>query len=174
MYRKPEPLATFHDCSGFASGRPEMDRFLKEMALFNQQQDYARTFVIADAGHQVVGYYSLCASMISREHAPRQVAGHASPRDIPVALLARLAVDLQHQKKGLGTALLKNAFLAVIAKSQLIAFRAVMVHALDDEAEAFYLRYGFRKARGLERTLLLPTKDIVATLGAVIEPDTDS
>jgi len=42
--------------------------------------------------------------------------------------------------------------------------RAVMVHALDDEAEAFYLKFGFRAAKGLERTLLLPTRDIVASL----------
>ncbi len=83
-------------------------------------------------------------------------------------MLARLAVDRRYQRQGLGDALLKNAFLSVVSSAQLVAFRAVMVHALDDEAEVFYLKYGFRKAKGLERTLLLPTKTIVASLEAAI------
>jgi NAD(P)H-flavin reductase len=62
--------------------------------------------------------------------------------------------------------LLKNALLAVVATSEVVAFRAVMVHALDDEATRFYLRYGFRQAKGLERTLLLPVKNIVASISS--------
>lgn len=165
MFRKPAPLGDQHRFDDFDSGKPALDAFLKEMALYNQQQGYSRTFVIADADHRVVGYHSLCAGMISRENAPRQVKGHqAAPREIPVALLARLAVDRRYQKQGLGLALLRNALLSVISTSQLVAFRAVMVHALDDEAEVFYAKFGFRAAKGLERTLLLPTKDIAAAL----------
>jgi predicted N-acetyltransferase YhbS len=102
--------------------------------------------------------------MISREHAPRKVKGHGAPGDIPVALLARLAVDRNHKGKGLGAALIRNALMAVVSTSETIAFRAVMVHALDDDAALFYAKYGFREARGLERTLLLPVKDIIASL----------
>ncbi|MBW6421263.1 GNAT family N-acetyltransferase [Rhizobium sp. XQZ8] len=165
MYRKPVPLEDRHGVSDFDSGKPALDAFLKDMALHNQIQGYTRTFVIADADFRVVGYHSLCAGMISREHAPRQVKGHRAPGEIPVALLARLAVDRRHQGQGLGGELLKNALLAVIATAEVIAFRAVMVHALDEDAERFYLRYGFRQAKGLERTLLLPVKDILASLG---------
>lgn len=166
MFRKPAPLTENHRTDSFDSGRPTLDAFLKDMALYNQQQGYTRTFVIADKDFQVVGYHSLCAGMITRQNAPRQVKGYNAPGEIPVALLARLAVDARYQGQGLGAALFKNALLSVISTSQIIAFRAVMVHALDDEAERFYLKYGFRVAKGLERTLLLPTKDIVAALGA--------
>lgn len=164
MYRKPVPLADNHRIDDFDSGKPALDSFLRDMALHNQQQGYSRTFVIATEDYRVAGYHSLCAGMISRDHTPRQVKGHAAPGEIPVALLARLAVDRRYQGQGLGKALLKNALLAVVSSSQLVAFRAVMVHALDDEAEAFYVKFGFRYAKGLERTLLLPTKDIVASL----------
>lgn len=166
MFRKPAPLTENHRTDKFVSGKPTLDAFLKDMALYNQQQGYTRTFVIADKDFQVVGYHSLCAGMISRQNAPRQVKGHNAPGEIPVALLARLAVDARYQGQGLGAALIKNALLSVISTSQIVAFRAVMVHALDDEAERFYLKYGFRGAKGLERTLLLPTKDIAAALGA--------
>jgi GNAT superfamily N-acetyltransferase len=166
MYRRPTPLTEQHRCDGFDSGRPVLDGFLKEMALFNHLQGYTRTFVIADADFQVVGYYSLCAGMISRDNATRQVKGHRAPGEIPVALLARLAVDRRHQGHGLGAALLKNALTAVVSTSDVIAFRAVMVHALDEEAQRFYEKYGFRSAKGMERTLLLPVKDILASLAA--------
>ncbi len=165
MFRKPAPLAEHHQTGDFDSGKPALDAFLKDMALYNQQQGYTRTFVIADENYHVAGYHSLCAGMISRDHAPRQVKGHNAPGEIPVALLACLAVDRRHQGRGLGKALLKNALMAVVSTSQLVAFRAVMVHALDDDAEKFYVNFGFRSAKGLERTLLLSTKDVVASLG---------
>lgn len=168
MFRKPAPLGDHHRIDGFDSGKPSLDAFLREMALYNQHQGYSRTFVIADSEYRVVGYHSLCAGMISRENAPKHVKGHQAPREIPVALLARLAVDQKYQKQGLGLALLKNALLSVISTSQLVAFRAVMIHALDDEAEAFYAKFGFRAAKGLERTWLLPVKDITASLQAAI------
>jgi predicted N-acetyltransferase YhbS len=164
MFRKPAPLAENHSLDDFDSGKPALDVFLKDMALYNQMQGYTRTFVVATADFHVVGYHSLCAGMISRENTPRQVKGHNAPGEIPVALLARLAVDRRHQNMGLGKALLKNALMSVVSSSQLVAFRAVMVHALDDEAETFYARFGFRSAKGLERTMLLSTKDIVASL----------
>lgn len=168
VFRKPAPLGEHHRVESFDSGKPELDIFLKELALYNQQQGYTRTFVIADADNRVVGYHSLCAGMISRENAPKPVGSHGAPREIPVALLARLAVDRRYQKQGLGAALFKNALMAVMSTSQIVAFRAIMVHALDDDAENFYIRYGFRRAKGLERTLLLPTKDIAASLQAAI------
>ncbi|MDX3928870.1 MAG: hypothetical protein QHC90_24080 [Shinella sp.] len=62
--------------------------------------------------------------------------------------------------------MLKHALLSVIATSRKVAFRVVMVHALDEDAQRFYLKYGFRAAKGLERTLLLPTKNIAASLAA--------
>jgi GNAT superfamily N-acetyltransferase len=168
MFRKPAPLGDHHRTDEFNSGKPSLDAFLKDLALYNQHQGYSRTFVIADTDYRVVGYHSLCAGMISRENAPRQVRGYQAPKEIPVALLARLAVDSRCQKQGLGLALLKNALLSVISTSQLVAFRAVMIHALDDEAEAFYAKFGFRAAKGLERTWLLPTKDIAVSLQAAI------
>lgn len=168
MFRKPAPLDENHRVEDFFSGKPALDEFLKDMALHNQQQGFSRTFVIADADFRVAGYHSLCAGMISRDNAARQAKGHRAPHEIPVALLARLAVDRRYQGQGLGRALLKNALLAVIPSSQLVAFRAVMIHAIDQDAERFYEKFGFRAAKGLERTLLLPTKDIALSLQAAV------
>ncbi len=164
MLRKPALLTGEHRLEPFDCGEPVMNLFLHDVALMNQRESHSRTFVIADKDFTVIAYYALSAAMISRTQAPRNVAGHGAPREIPVALLARLAVDRQYQGQGLAVQLLKHAFLAVAAASQTVAFRAVMVHALNDEAERFYRKYHFQPAKGLERTLLLPMSQILASL----------
>ncbi|MBD9640724.1 GNAT family N-acetyltransferase [Ensifer sp. ENS07] len=168
-YRKPCPIADHHVLSEFSSGKESLDVWLRDMALYNQAQGYCRTFVIADADYKVVGYQSVCAGMIHRNDAPRAVKGHMAPTEIPVALLARLAVSVPHQGNGLGKALLKNALMSVVSAAQLVAFRAVVVHALDEDAEKFYKRHGFQETKNMERRLILPAKDIVASLAAVTD-----
>jgi len=79
--------------------------------------------------------------------------------EIPVALLARMAVDRRHQGKGLGAALLRNAL--VISASQLVAFRAVVVEAADEKAKRFYEHFGFFQIKGLDMKLILSTADIL-------------
>jgi GNAT superfamily N-acetyltransferase len=166
MYRKPVCLGPEHDLRDFDCGKPVMDAFLKDMARHNQEQGFTRTFVIADKDFTVVGYHSLCAGMIARHHVPRSIKAHQAPVEIPVALIVRLAVDRRHQGQGLGAALLRNALQSVVTAAESVAFRAVAVHALDDGAAEFYIRYGFRQAKGMERTLLLPLKDISASAQA--------
>lgn len=164
VFRKPVPLSEAHKLELFDSGKPALDYFLTHVALRSQQDGHARTFVITDEEENVVGYHALCGGMLDRENAPRQVGGHGAPREIPVALLARLAVDRRHQGRQLGTVLMRHAFASVVAASSFVGFRAIMVHALDDEAAAFYAKFGFRAAKGLERTLLLSLNDITRIL----------
>lgn len=163
-YRKPCPIANQHIIEGFSSGKPSLDSWLKEMALHNQEQGYTRTFVIADENFKVVGYHSVCAGMIHRSDVSRSVKGSKAPTEIPIAVLARLAVDAEYQGNGLGKALLRNALMSVVSAAQVVAFRAVIIHALDDEAVTFYKKFGFQETKNMERRLILPTKDIAASL----------
>ncbi|RVA15343.1 N-acetyltransferase [Mesorhizobium sp. M7A.F.Ca.US.002.01.1.1] len=137
------------------------------MALYNQAQGYTRTFVVADEHHHVVGYHSLCAGMIHRTDVSRGVKGSKAPAELPVAVLARLAVTKEHQGVGLGPALLKNALMSVVSAAQLVAFRGVIVHAIDDDAMSFYKKFEFQETKGMDRRLILPARDIVASLAKV-------
>ena len=163
-YRKPVPLIDHHDCSDFDCGEVTLNAWLRDMARYNQEQRYTRTFVIADEDFRVVGYHSLCAGMIHRNDVSRGVRGGRAPTDIPVALLARLGVDNRHQGKGLGSALLRNALQAAVSAGQSVAFRAVMVDAIDDDAIRFYTKFGFQASRISPSKLLLPMKTILASL----------
>ena len=161
-YRKPCPFdASKHLTDSFSSGSPVLDDWLKNMAGYNQSQHYTKTFVITDENDCVVGYHALCAGMIYRSDTPRKIKGAHAPDEIPVALLARMAVDRRHQGKGLGAALLRNALLLVISASQLVAFRAVVVEAADEKAKRFYEHFGFFQIKGMDMKLVLSTADIL-------------
>lgn len=134
------------------------------MALHNQMQGYTRTFVVAEADWTVVGYHSICAGMIHRNDVSRSAKGSQAPGELPVAVLARLAVSRAHQGRGLGAALLGNALLSVMSAAQFVAFRGVVVHALDDEAVRFYRKFHFQETKGMERRLILPAQDIAQSL----------
>src|SRR5260370_19048407 len=63
--------------------------------------------------------------------------------DIPVMLLARLAVDHREQGKGLGKALLKDAILRTLQAAEIAGLKLLLVHAKDEAAADFYRRHGF-------------------------------
>ena len=80
-----------------------------------------------------------------------------------VVLLARLAVDTSEQGSGLGRALLKDALLRAASAADIIAVRAVLVHALNDEARRFYMRFDFEPSPVQPLHLMLLMKDIRAS-----------
>jgi predicted N-acetyltransferase YhbS len=83
---------------------------------------------------------------------------------IPLALLARLAVDQSEQGNGLGSALLKDAFKKLLIAQEIVASRAILVHAKDDEAAKSYARYGFEASYIDRYHLYMLTKEFKKTL----------
>ena len=58
-------------------------------------------------------------------------------------------------------ALFQNALLLVISSSQLVAFRAIVVEAADENAKRFYEHFGFVQIKGLDMKLVLSIADIL-------------
>jgi GNAT superfamily N-acetyltransferase len=119
----------------------------------NQASGDTRTYVV-HRDLKVTGYYSLAPGSISRKEATLRAAKSA-PEPIPIVLLARLAVEKREQGQGLGRALLKDALERAYSGAQIIGGRAVLVHAIDADAAAFYRNYGFESCPGLELHLML-------------------
>jgi GNAT superfamily N-acetyltransferase len=159
-----ELLGPNHDTREFDCGmHNSLNEWLKRLARMNQASGDTRTYVVHRES-KVVGYYSLAPGSISRKEAtPR--ASKSAPEPIPVVLLARLAVDKREQGQGLGPALLKDALLRANSGAEIIGGRAVLVHAIDELAAAFYRKYGFESCPGLELHLMLLMKDLRASLG---------
>jgi GNAT superfamily N-acetyltransferase len=158
---KPVHLERGHDLSAFACGEPELDNYLRKYAWQNHQNRSARTYVTARES-RVVGYYTLAAGSVRRDDAPPRVAKGQGNYPLPIILLARLAVDRTEQGKGLGAALLKDALLRAAQAADLIGCRAILVHAKDQLAQAFYSKYGFESSPVDALHLYLLMKDIKA------------
>jgi GNAT superfamily N-acetyltransferase len=162
MLRAPELLTAEHAFSGFDSGTPSLDEWLRRRALQNQVSGASRTFVVCDED-RVVGYYALAASAV----APNAATGRFRrnmPDPVPVAVLGRLAVDKSHQGKGLGRALFRDAAMRVLGAAASIGIRGMLVHAISDEAKAFYLSLGLEVSPLEPMTLIVTVADLEATL----------
>lgn len=150
----PEPLTGSHTVDGFASGEPVLDEWLKRRALANQASGASRTFVVTNQQGQVMGYYALATGAVALSDATGAVRRNM-PDPIPVLVLGRLAVDHQAQGIKLGASLLKDAVNRAIAVSANAGVRALLVHALNERAKDFYLKYGFGPSPTDPMTLML-------------------
>ena len=161
FYGPPTPLDTSHDVASFDCGKPPLTDWLRTQALKNEGRG-SRTFVVG-VGKQIAAYYALAAGHVDREHAPSNIARNM-PNPIPVIVLGRLAVDYRHKNKRLGVGLLRDAIKRTLVASREIGARAIMVHAIDDEAVGFYLQYGFKSFPTDPRTLFLSLTQASAAL----------
>ena len=160
MLLRPQTLSSAHDLSAFDCGEANLNEWLKKHAKQANTSGSARTFVVSDSDtHAVAGYFSLTVGQIDIMDAPARVAAGMGRFPIPVVLLARLAVDGKWQSQGLGGAMLREAVLKTLALSEHVGVRAMLVHPLNERAEAFYMKYGFIKSPVREKQLLLLLKD---------------
>jgi len=165
---KKEPLSVIekltqdHDLSSFDCGKSSLNDWLHRFALTNQQNDSARTYVLHRAG-KVVGYYALSAGSVRREESPARIAKGLAKHPVGVILLARLAHRTEHGA-GLGRTMLVDALSRALTAAEAIGARAMLVHAIDEDAVAFYRRLGFEQSPLDSKQLMLLMKDLRATL----------
>lgn len=154
----PERLATGHDLSAFENGRhPSLDDWLKRRALASEGMS-ARTYVVCNPAvpAQVVGYYAISTAMEQRATLPNAKLRQGTPDQVPLLLIGRLAVDRRWGGRGLGSALLADALRRCLSASEIAGVRAITVHAIDDEAVAFYQKHDFVLSPLGARVLVMP------------------
>jgi len=156
---KPVPLTGTQELAAFDCGDMALGDYLRKFALENQRNRSARTYVTL-RDNRVIGYDTLAAGSIRHDEAPPRIARGLGKYPIPIILLARLAVDQAEKGKGLGKALLKDALLRATQASDIVGARAVLVHAKDLSAQAFYCKFGFTPFPDHELHLFLLMKDI--------------
>lgn len=150
----PQPLDASHLLDEFSCGEASLDDWLKRRALGNQSSGASRTFVVADATGRVFGYYAMAAGAVSHREASSNVKRNM-PDPVPVMVLARLAIDQSAQGIQLGGALLQDAVQRCLMIAQNTGVRALLVHALHEQARRFYEHYGFRESPQHHLTLML-------------------
>lgn len=159
----PEPLNASHDLTEFSCGKPSLDRWLRTRTLSNQDKGFTAVMVVHEA-HRVVGYYGLAPTAVVPSVLPRAIRTGQPPNPVPCLLLGQLATDLNWNGQGIGTGLLKHALQRCVAAARLVGGRALLVHAVDDEAHAFWKRRGFLESKDDPLILFRSIADIAASL----------
>lgn len=154
----PRPLDAHQRLQEFDCGKPALTDWLLHHARQAQGGGSARTFVLCD-GDRVAGYFSLTVGQIDTVEVPERIRRGMGRYPIPLVILARLAVDLDYQRRGLGFSLLQDAIRRTLAIAEQAGIRALLTHPIDAGADAFYRRFGFEPTPGDERQLILLLKD---------------
>jgi GNAT superfamily N-acetyltransferase len=154
----PQPLVSSHRLEEFDCGKPALTDWLLRHAVQAQGSGSARTFVACDQD-RVAGYYSLTVGQIDTLQAPERIRRGMGQYPIPMVILARLAVDLHYQNRGLGFSLLLDAITRTLAIADQAGIRALLTHPIDAQADAFYRRFGFEPTPLQEGQLILLLKD---------------
>ena len=153
----PGKLTPEHNISSFDSRVPQLDDWLKRRALSNDKTGASRTYVVSVRG-RVVGYCALANGAIAHSEVTGRVRRNM-PEPIPVMVLGRLAIDQAYQGRHLGASLLGEAIIRTLQAADIAGIRALLVHAISEEARKFYERCGFSPSSIDPMTLMLTIAD---------------
>ena len=162
-YSPVRKLAATDQADAFDCGQAALNQFLQRYALVNQKANSAQTYVFCQ-GDVVVGFYSLAVGSVDPEAAPSRVMKGLAHHPVPVMILARLAVDKEHQRKRLGQALLKDALLRTAQAADIAGIRCLLSHAKDDAARQWYESWEFDPSPTDPYHLFLMPKDLKGML----------
>jgi GNAT superfamily N-acetyltransferase len=154
-----EKLGRTHLVEKFDCGEQPLNRFLARYAFQNQQANASQTYV-GLSGNDVIGFYTLVVGEVAYDDASDRLKKGLARHLVPIMLLARLAVSLNWQGKGVGAGLLRDAILRSLQAADIAGIRAITVHAKDDNARAFYERYSFIRSPTDPLHLYVLVKDL--------------
>ena len=154
----PQALNANHLLDEFDFGKPALNEWLTRYARQAQASGSAKTYVVTEDA-RIAGYFSLTVGQIDTLEATDRVRKGMGSYPIPVIILARLAVSLSDQGRGIGVGMLQEAIRRTLAIAEQAGVRAMLTHPIDDEATRFYLRFGFEPSPVRQQQLLLLLKD---------------
>ena len=155
----PVSLNLEHDLSSFSCGELVLDDWLQKKARKAHESGSARVFVLCTENGKIVAYYALANGALARRDALGAVRRNM-PDPIPAMVLARFAVDVSFQGMGIGRELLRDAVSRTLAAAEIAGIRAIVVHALNDEAKYFYVKYGFTSSKDDAFLLMVKLQDL--------------
>lgn len=149
-----EPLNKSHNREQFDCGVEILNQFLNATARQHIQKGISRTFVLSDQ-NCIVGFFTLTICEIKSEKLPPTFA-KKYPSQVPGVKLARLAVDKQWQRQGIGEILMVEAMQRALLVADTAGGIGLFVDAKDELAQSYYARYGFIALEDCPLEMFLP------------------
>lgn len=168
-YTTPVHLQKQHRVDDFECTRPELAEWLRTHARSSHGGGFSRVAVATERGSDhVIGFYAIAPGSVHADHATARMAAGGGRHPVPVIVLVRLAVHGDHEGRGIGGALLRDAVIRALAAAEEIGGRALVVHCKDQEAKAFYLKQipDFEELPDKPLHLVLLLKDVRATINS--------
>lgn len=157
-----ELLSKRHDREGFDCGSEPLNLFLRQTARQHAERGISRTFVLTkEEGDpkNILGFFSLNLCQIKAESLASEES-KSLPRDVAGARLGRLAISVNHQRKGLGRLLLVAAMQKFLEIHAAAGGIGLFVDAKDLDAKRYYEQFGFVPMPSNELELFLPMQTI--------------
>lgn len=155
-----QPLTEKHDRTSFDCGVPALNHFLQKTARQHREKGLSNTYVLLDESDplHVLGYFTLSFLEVESDTLPIPHTRKLPKLSrLPAAKLARLAVASNFQCRGYGALMLAEAIRRVVLTSQESgAITGFFVDAKDEQAQKFYLHYGFLQLNDNPLKLFLP------------------
>lgn len=150
---------------GFSAGPayPPLDEFLLRYAKKHHHRRFSTTY-LARCDGALAGYVTILPGSVRTDDLAG--AGGSLPKpSVPVLVLARMAVDMRFQRKGVGLQMLARVVLPEAVKlAESHGCIGVAVDATDSAAVAFYARAGFATyastGPGTSTRMFLPMRSI--------------
>ena len=166
-YQQPRRLRSDDEIERFDCRSPEQSEWLRRHARQADSSGTAAIMVVSSSEpSEVVAYYAWRMASIRLDDAPERMRRGAGRYPRPVALLARLGVSIEHERRGLGAGLLRDVITRVAVLGTEIGCRGLLIHAETNEARNFYCHLvpEFESSPTDELHLVLLMKDIRRTL----------
>ncbi|HEY5266118.1 MAG TPA: GNAT family N-acetyltransferase [Acidimicrobiales bacterium] len=142
QYRPPRLITAADDVEKFSCRSSEQMQWLHRHAKQSASTGTTRVFVVTQQdGDVIVAYYAWSMAQLEQTDSPARLQKGAGRYPQPVALLARLGVDVEHEGRGIGAALLVDAITRLLTISDDIGCRGLLIHAESTEARDFYLHH---------------------------------
>ncbi len=158
-----ELLSRVHDRDGFDCGSAPLNSYLRQTARQHTERGISRTFVLVDEvaaePKSIAGYFTLNICQLRAEQLPTEI-GRRLPREVAGVKLGRLAVAKTRQRQGLGRVLLVAAMKKFVEVFDSAGGIGLFVDAKDNEAKAYYERFGFVSLPDTPLLLFLPLQSI--------------
>src|SRR5258708_22194924 len=137
------------EVDAFECGDSALNNYLKRHAWATQEKiSIGVSYVAVDetAAGAVIGYSTFAMASVGRDAFPKYVRG-MPPYDLPLVLLARLAVDRRFAGRGLGHAVISEAFRISLRVADEVGCRCIITDAYRDRV-SWYAKYGFVPIEG--------------------------
>lgn len=122
----------------------ELNVFLSRYAIKNDELGIGKTFVALDSYKKISGYFTLATAQVTYQEIPNDYRGRLPKYPIPALRIARLAVNKEIQGQGVGSWLLKQAFMKALQVADVTGLYFIIVDAKEN-SKSFYEQYGFQK-----------------------------